>query len=122
MSQYAPKYDGPNAELFDNSWEQIKSIVDEFKASIDDGFQIRDVATVADSWEEVRQIWYSTSTGPSTPTGLGFLTLSKTRLRRCSSLTSPSPSPLVQRGMQSPDTSRRRTSYALGPHSPKQPS
>ena len=42
-STRAPNYEGPNAEKFDAAWDTIESVVNDFKSSLDDGFQVKDI-------------------------------------------------------------------------------
>ncbi len=42
-SKNAPSYEGPNGEKYDAAWSDIEGVVKEFKDSLDDGFQVRDL-------------------------------------------------------------------------------
>lgn len=44
MSTKVPKYEGPYGDEFDAAYDVIEEIVNDFKATIEDGFQFSDIA------------------------------------------------------------------------------
>ena len=60
-SKYAPNYDGPNAEKYDNAWSNIEGVVTQFKETLDDGFQLKDLgewhSLVAQSYDVAKTIY-----------------------------------------------------------------
>ncbi len=61
MSIHAPKYSGPNAAKYDAEYDKIDKVVSKFKASLDDGFQIKDLGTwgglVSDAYDIAKEIF-----------------------------------------------------------------
>jgi hypothetical protein len=61
MSIHAPKYSGPNAAKYDANFDKIEAVVSKFKASLEDGFQIKDLGTwgglVTDAYDVAKQIF-----------------------------------------------------------------
>lgn len=60
MSTHAPKYTGPNATKYDADYEKIDVVVAKFKASLADGFQIKDLGTwsglVSDAYDVAKEV------------------------------------------------------------------
>jgi hypothetical protein len=60
MSTHAPKYAGPNEAKYDADYEKIDVVVSKFKASLADGFQIKDLGAwsglVSDAYDVAKEV------------------------------------------------------------------
>ena len=44
VSEHAPKYEGPYAQPFDDTFDSFNTVIEDFKESLEDGFQLNDIA------------------------------------------------------------------------------
>lgn len=61
MSTKVPNYTGPHGELFDASYASFETTIAKFKATLDDGFQLKDLADWAplasDSYDVAKKLF-----------------------------------------------------------------
>lgn len=61
MSIHAPKYEGPNGEKFDAAFGKIEAVVERFRDSVKDGFQLKDLGEwgdiVSDCYDLAKEIF-----------------------------------------------------------------
>lgn len=63
MSTRVPKYTGLYGEEFDANYDVVEEIINGFKASLEDGFQLRDIAEwtplILKAYDAAKVIWES---------------------------------------------------------------